>query len=466
MKKINLFYFLGLFLFFTTPPSVFAQQNTVTLKCKLENCSAADSITIYTPEGLSHHKIASARPNAQGEFTFQVPKTKTPQYYTIGINLDLIKLKYVLLGTEKETLLTGPCHDLSQTAVQNSPINKALADAQKKFDETKIEMGKILAAYNRDYNKDSIRIACEKQMLAVDKRKLAILDSLKKVNPIAARVLALDTYTSFQNSPKKLVFKSEIEYFATQYFQYVNWADANYNEIAPIFDAFRAYASVLLMPELKLKNNEIKDYFNAALKDIPAKSAALKFALTGLMSPMLEKQHPLIGDFGNRYLNDYPNDDPAVRQNVLQFVNYMRANMVDIPAPEIAQTDTAGLVRKLSDLKGKVVLIDFWASWCGPCRKENPTVVAAYKKYREKGFEVFSVSLDQDKGRWINAINQDGLVWPNHVSDLKYWQNEAAAKYSVTSIPRTVLIDRNGVITDHNLRGEALEKKLKEIFEK
>ncbi|MBL7816640.1 MAG: TlpA family protein disulfide reductase [Saprospiraceae bacterium] len=142
----------------------------------------------------------------------------------------------------------------------------------------------------------------------------------------------------------------------------------------------------------------------------------------------------------------------------------MRANMTDVPAPDIAQTDTSGVVRKLSDLKGKIVLIDFWASWCGPCRKENPTVVAAYKKYRDKGFEVFSVSLDQDRTRWINAIEQDGLIWSNHVSDLRYWQNEAATKYGVTSIPKTVLLDRNGIITDHNLRGEALVKKLKDIF--
>lgn len=464
MKKTFVFcFFYALHCSFFTP-SVFAQQNTVALRCKLENCSVTDSVTIYTPAGLSQQKIASAKPNAAGEFVFQIPRSKTPQYYTVGMNTDMTKLKYVLLGTEKEVLLTGPCHDPLQTTIQQSPVNDGLLNAQKKLNETKIEMGKILAVYNRDYNKDSVRIACEKQMLAVDKRKLAILDSLKKASPIAGRALALDTYTSFQNSPKKITFKSEIEYFATQYFQYVNWSDAGYNEMPPIFDAFRNYALVLLMPELKLKQSEIRDYFDAALKAIPPKSQAYKFGLTGIVSALLEKQHALIGDFGNRYLTDYPQEDPMVRQNVQQFVNYMRANMTDIPAPEIAQTDTAGVVRKLSDLKGKIVLIDFWASWCGPCRKENPNVVAAYKKYRDKGFEIFSVSLDQDKSRWMAAIQQDGLIWANHVSDLKFWQNEAAGKYGVSSIPKTVLLDRNGIITDHNLRGEALDKKLKEIF--
>ena len=445
-------------------PSVLAQQNTVTLRCKLDNCSVVDSVTIYSPMGLSQRKIKSTKPNTSGEFVFQVPSTKTPQYFTVGMNTDMTKLKYVLLGTEKEVLITGPCHDPLQTVIKQSPTNDALVDAQKKLNNTKIEMGKILADYNRDYNNETLRLANEKKMLAIDKKKLALLDSVKKVNPVAGRALALDTYTSFQNDPKKLSFKGEIDYFASQYFQYVDWSDAGMNDMPTIFDAVKNYALVLLMPELKLKDTDIRNYFDILLKASPTKSQAYKFSLTGVVAALLEKQHPLIADFGDRYLTNYPQDDPAIRQNVQQFVSYMRTNMTDIPAPEIAQTDTAGLVRKLSDLKGKVVLIDFWASWCGPCRKENPNVVAAYKKYRDKGFEIFSVSLDQDRNRWISAIQQDGLIWSNHVSDLKYWQNEAAGKYGVSSIPRTVLVDRNGIITHHNLRGEALDHKLKEIF--
>ena len=462
MKKITVFCFFAIFCFSVTSTS--AQQNTVTLRCKLDNCSVVDSVTLYTPMGLFYKKIMASQQNANGEFVFQVPLSKTPQYYTVGMNIDMTRLKYVLLGTEKEVIMTGPCHDPLQTKITKSPVNDALVDAQKKLNDTKIEMGKILNDYNRDYNNETLRLALEKQMLTVDEKKLALLDSVKKANPIAARALALDTYTSFQNTPNKMSFKGEIDYFATKYFQYVNWADANMNEMPPVFDAFKNYAAVLLIPELKLKESEIKNYFNLALNAIPQKTQAYKFALTGIVGALLEKQNPLIADYGDRYLTNYPQDDPATRQNVQQFVSYMRTNMTNIPAPEIAQTDTAGVVRKLSDLKGKVVLIDFWASWCGPCRKENPTVVAAYKKYHEKGFEIFSVSLDQDRARWISAIEQDGLIWSNHVSDLKYWQNEAAGKYGVSSIPRTVLVDKNGIITHHNLRGPALESKLKEIF--
>lgn len=134
-------------------------------------------------------------------------------------------------------------------------------------------------------------------------------------------------------------------------------------------------------------------------------------------------------------------------------------------AREIALQDTGRVdTLRLSDLKGKVVLIDFWASWCRPCRAENPNVVRLYHKYNADGFEVFSVSLDADLARWKQAIQADGLVWPYHVSDLKKWGCVAARDYAVSSIPFTVLIDREGKIIATKLRGEALENQLKLIF--
>ena len=133
-------------------------------------------------------------------------------------------------------------------------------------------------------------------------------------------------------------------------------------------------------------------------------------------------------------------------------------------APDIVMADPDGTERRLSDLRGKVVLIDFWASWCGPCRRENPNVVRAYGEYQQKGFEVFSVSLDQDAARWKSAIAQDGLIWPNHVSDLNGWQNAAARSYGVTSIPHVVLVDQDGIIAATHLRGPALSAKLNELL--
>ena len=159
----------------------------------------------------------------------------------------------------------------------------------------------------------------------------------------------------------------------------------------------------------------------------------------------------------------YPNHQ-LVKERYAIETSPATATSVGAIAPDLAFPDPDGNIRKLSDLRGKVVLLDFWASWCRPCRGENPHVVAMYQKYHDKGFEVFSVSLDRDKESWKRAIAADGLVWPNHVSDLKYWSSEAARTYGVSSIPSTFLLDQNGRIIAKNLRGEALTNALKQIF--
>lgn len=150
-------------------------------------------------------------------------------------------------------------------------------------------------------------------------------------------------------------------------------------------------------------------------------------------------------------------------QKIKRYIELNRDPKVGEQFIDFEMTDTKGVKKRLSDFKGKTVLLEFWASWCGPCRKENPSLLKTYEEFKPKGFEVFAVSLDEDKGNWIKAINNDKLIW-EHVSDLKGKENEAALIYGIHRIPDNFLIDENGVIIGRNLQGEKLNEKLAEVM--
>jgi thiol-disulfide isomerase/thioredoxin len=234
---------------------------------------------------------------------------------------------------------------------------------------------------------------------------------------------------------------------------------------SPLSEQFRAAASDFLANKIDLKG----------IKDIADKTDNALLAMALVIPAEAQTNKPENMDFAYhqrlyaRVLKAAPASPYTAFYDEYLNAAQMAAAKVTIktgiPAPDIQLADPNGKKIALSSLKGKVVLLDFWASWCGPCRKANPSVVAAYNRYKDKGFTVYSVSLDEDKGKWLDAIQKDGLTWENHVSDLKGWKSSAAQLYDVHGIPHQILIDKKGnIVQILESMGHDLETPLKALL--
>lgn len=252
-----------------------------------------------------------------------------------------------------------------------------------------------------------------------------------------------DTDLIYLLSDLKKGFEAKIQGLNEEYIQ--ARSENNLERISSLQDDFMA---------LKKQNDE----------QIKSEIWQMDKSISGILAlSYLDKQaeFAFLDSLAIKYSRELPNS--IYTKELQNEVDNLRALAIGSMAPEISLPDPDGNIVSLSSFKGKYVLIDFWAGWCGPCRKENPNVVRMYQEYHDKGFEILGVSLDRTRDAWVNAIKKDGLIW-NHVSDLKYFNSEASRTYQINSIPATYLIGPDGTIIAKNLRGPSLEAKLREIF--
>ncbi len=442
---------------FFQPAKVQAQaaQETIQLTCQLEGCTP--DFALFQFDGFDFEKIATPQKTDENTYVFRLPKS-TPVTYHIGSPKK--QLTTILLGSEEGVVMEGTCGKIRSASVKNSKLNDQYISLKKTFQKNEYEMRRLVGELNQakqDQKKVEKIVA---QIGKLDRKKVQLIDSLKKEAPFLAKVAALNTYTSFFHYGQG--YANEIEYFANAFFQFADLSDPGFNNTTYVYERFKNYAEIL--SQVNLSDEKHLEYLNKTVAQIPSGTRAYDYAVGGIMSGLKKKNHPNMITFGNQVIDSAKDkNDPKIIKLQKQ-IDRAKSFMRGAPAPDFAQKDPEGNERSLSDLKGKIVLIDFWASWCGPCRRENPNVVKLYNKYKDQGFEILGVSLDRDKTRWMKAIKKDKLEWL-HISDLKGWKNSAAKLYGVSSIPHTVLVDREGKIIARNLRGATLEQKLAEVFE-
>lgn len=427
---------------------------------------AADSVRLYEFGGQQQKTLGTAAIAEDGSFSFS---GKIPQagIYLLGTSTQ--KLVEVVLKEDAEVTVAYDEADIfNSVEFTNSEVNtlyrKFMLNQQQYQQQIQQKTGKF-----RQYmmgQQQAEAQAIKQEIDSLNNLLYTAQQEMRNADPLLEKIINVYQFKPY-NAATDTDYATEAEYFKGEFLAGIDFNDPTYGYLPIFYNKVSQYAQALLM-NFGLGYKEFNKVVDPLLAKTRKGNKTHRMMLLALINGAANaQQNPAHKDiylqYAEKFVGTYPNETLA--RQLQGDIDRLGATRVGGKAPNITMANPQGQNLSLEDLRGKVVLLDFWASWCRPCRMENPNVVRVYNKYKDKGFTVFSVSLDKNKQRWLQAIEQDGLVWPNHVSDLQGWQNSAAKKYGVTGIPFALLLDQEGNIVAKNLRGAALEREVKQLLE-